>query len=69
MRVGTDAEGNSHLYIIYTDDTETEIDLGIISSGDLEDIKKVIPSTASASNQLVTAKTRTTTSLVGALPL
>lgn len=32
MRVGTDSQGDSHLYVTYTDDPEVEVDLGIIAA-------------------------------------
>lgn len=32
MRVASDIAGDSHLYVIYTDDTETEVDLGVITA-------------------------------------
>lgn len=32
MRVATDLNGDNHLYVIYTEDTSTEIDLGVITA-------------------------------------
>ena len=32
MRVATDLSGDNHLYVIYTEDTSTEIDLGVITA-------------------------------------